>query len=274
MTALAAVFPGQGSHAHGMESELRDEPLLQRGLELLGFDPFPRLDEGTRFQQPALFLVSVAEWARSGIEQPVGAAGHSLGEYAALVAAGALDFDDAVELVRVRADAMADASDANPGAMLAVLGGDADAVRALAGDHGLVIANDNAPGQLVLAGAADAVDAAEAAASDLGARGRRLDVSGAFHSELMAPAAAPLADALRDVEIHEPRFPVISNGTARPFEDVREELVANLTRSVRWRETVLALADAGAEDFVELGPGRVLGGLVRRILRDREAVER
>jgi [acyl-carrier-protein] S-malonyltransferase len=257
-----------------MESELRDEPLLRRGLEILGFDPFPRLDEGTRFQQPALFLCSVAEWVRSGIDQPVGAAGHSLGEYAALVAAGALDFDDAVRLVRVRAEAMADASDANPGAMLAVLGGDAHAVRALARDHDLVIANDNAPGQLVLAGAAEAVDAAEAAVTELGARARRLDVSGAFHSELMAPAAEPLADALREVEIREPRFPVISNGTARPFEDVRSELVANLTRTVRWRETVLTLADAGAGEFVELGPGRVLGGLVRRILRDREAVQR
>lgn len=150
--------------------------------------------------------------------------------------------------------------------MVAVLGEDDAAVRAAAHEHGLTIANDNAPGQLVLSGPVAGVEAVDA--SDL--RTRRLDVSGAFHSPLMAPAAEELARALEDVEVHAPRFPVISNGTAAPFGDVRAELVENLLSPVRWRETVLALRRMGAEDFVELGPGRVLSGLVKRILRASE----
>jgi [acyl-carrier-protein] S-malonyltransferase len=270
MPAVAILFPGQGSHAEGMDDGLRGEPALRRGLEVLGFDPFPRLAEGTRFQQPALFLCSIVEWERSGIDRPVAAAGHSLGEYAALVAAGAIAFEDAVRLVALRGDAMANAGDDAPGAMLAVLGGEDDVVRSIADDHELTVANDNAPGQLVLSGPAGAVDAAEERLSELRARARRLDVSGAFHSPLMAPAAATLAEALARVEIREPAFPVLSNGTAKPFEDVRAELVANVTRPVRWRETLLALRELGAERYLEVGPGKVLTGLVKRTLRDVE----
>jgi [acyl-carrier-protein] S-malonyltransferase len=264
MASVAIIFPGQGSHQNGMDEGLRDDPLLLRGLELLGFDPFSRLEEGTRFQQPALFLCSVVAWERSGIAAPVAAAGHSLGEYAALVAAGALDFDAAVKLVALRGDAMARAGEANAGSMVAVLGEDDAAVRAVAEEHGLTVANDNAPGQLVLSGPVAGVEAVDAGPL----RTRRLDVSGAFHSPLMAPAAEELAAALGQIEIREPRFPVISNGTAAPFVDVRTELVENLLSPVRWREIVLALRERGAEDFVELGPGRVLGGLVKRILRE------
>jgi [acyl-carrier-protein] S-malonyltransferase len=256
-----------------MEEPYRGHPLLERGLELLGYDPFERLAEGTRYQQPALFLCSVAAWdewrSDAGEEDEASAAaGHSLGEYAALLAAGALEFDDAVRLVDERAAAMADAGDTNPGGMIAMLGGDAQSVGALAERLGLVIANDNAPGQLVLSGAVDAVAAADELARDeTGARARRLDVSGAFHSPLMEPAADRLRAALEATPVQPMEIPVYSNGTARPFVDVREELAENLLRGVRWRETLLALRTAGVERFVELGPGAVLTGLVKRTLQ-------
>jgi len=264
VTNLAILFPGQGSHEPGMDDELRDDPLYARGLELLGFDPFARIADGTRFQQPALFLAGVIAWERAGILSPVAAAGHSLGEYAALVAAGALDFDDAVKVVALRGDAMARAGEAQPGGMVAVLGEDDAAVRAAAHEHGLTVANDNAPGQIVLSGAIAGVDAVDA----LPLRTRKLDVSGAFHSPLMAPAAAELDAALAQIAVRAPRFPVISNGTAAPFTDVRAELVENLLSPVRFRESVHAMRALGAEEFVELGPGRVLTGLVKRILRE------
>jgi malonyl CoA-acyl carrier protein transacylase len=247
-----------------MDAELRDSPLHARGLELLGFDPFARMGEGTRFQQPALFLTSLVAWERSGITQPLAAAGHSLGEYAALVAAGALDFDAAIQLVALRGDAMARAGEERPGSMIAVLGEDEDVVRATAHEHGLTVANDNAPGQLVLSGPIAGIEAVDA----LDLRTRRLDVSGAFHSPLMAPAAQELDAALANVEVREPRFPVISNGTAAPFTDIRAELVENLLSPVRFRETIVVLHGMGADEFVELGPGRVLSGLVKRILRE------
>ncbi|HKE78329.1 MAG TPA: ACP S-malonyltransferase [Solirubrobacteraceae bacterium] len=273
MPSSALLFPGQGSHAEGMEEPYRGHPLLERGLELLGYDPFERLAEGTRYQQPALFLCSVAAWdewrSDAGEEDEASAAaGHSLGEYAALLAAGALEFDDAVRLVDERAAAMADAGDTNPGGMVAMLGGDPQSVSALAERLGLVIANDNAPGQLVLSGAVDPVAEAEDVARDeTGARARRLDVSGAFHSPLMEPAADRLRAALEATPVHPMQIPVYSNGTARPFVDVREELAENLLRGVRWRETLLALRTAGVERFVELGPGAVLTGLVKRTLQ-------
>jgi [acyl-carrier-protein] S-malonyltransferase len=273
MPPSALLFPGQGSHAEGMEESYRGHPLLERGLELLGHDPFERLTEGTRYQQPALFLCSVAAWDQwrdeaDDVDEAHAAAGHSLGEYAALVAAGALQFDDAVRLVDERAAAMADAGELSPGGMVAMLGGDARSVRALAERLELVVANDNAPGQLVLSGPLDAVLAAEDTARDeTGARARRLDVTGAFHSPLMEPAAARLRAALEATAIAEPQIPVYSNGSAAPFVDVRRELAENLLRPVRWRETLLAMRTARIERFVELGPGAVLTGLVKRTLQ-------
>jgi malonyl CoA-acyl carrier protein transacylase len=271
--SIAAIFPGQGSHAPDMDEPYRGSPAFERGLELLGFDPFERLDEGTRFQQPAIFLCSVAAWdiwreeSPEDLAQVRAAAGHSLGEYAALVAAGVLAFDDAVALVAQRAAAMADAGDLNPGSMVAMLGGDDHAVRALATRLGLTVANDNAPGQLVLSGATDAVARAEELARDeTGARARPLPVSAAFHSPLMEPAAARLADALSRVEIQPAAFPVYANGSAAPFTDVRRELSQNLLGPVRWRETMLALRAAGIDRYVEHGPGAVLTGLIKRTL--------
>jgi malonyl CoA-acyl carrier protein transacylase len=257
-----------------MDEPYRGHPLLERGLEVLGEDPFARLDEGTRFQQPALFLCSAAAWdvwreeAGDDAADAVAAAGHSLGEYAALFAAGALEFDDAVRLVDERAAAMADAAELEPGGMIAFLGGENHAVVALATRLGLTIANDNAPGQLVLSGRLGAIEEAEELARDeTGARARRLDVTGAFHSPLMQPAAARLADALERTTIHAQGIPVYANGTAAPFTDVRRELSENLLKPVRWRETLLALRAAGVERFVELGPGAVLTGLVKRTLQ-------
>jgi [acyl-carrier-protein] S-malonyltransferase len=273
MPSSALLFPGQGSHAEGMEEPYRDHPTLERGLELLGYDPFERLSEGTRYQQPALFLCSVAAWEQwreetDEADEARAAAGHSLGEYAALVAAGALQFDDAVRLVDERAAAMADAGELHAGGMVALLGGDPRGVRALATRLDLVVANDNAPGQLVLSGPVEAVaEAEEVARDEAGARARRLDVTGAFHSPLMEPAAERLRAALEATPIGELQIPVYSNGTAAPFVDVRRELSQNLLRGVRWRETLLAMRTAGIERFVELGPGAVLTGLVKRTLQ-------
>lgn len=290
MTATALLFPGQGSHFDGMEAPWRGSETLRRGIELLGRDPFARLGEGTRQQQPALFLCGLAALEQDGYGAgaakggepagasaadgedapplPAAAAGHSLGEYAALVAAGALGFEDALKLVDLRADAMACAGERAPGGMLAFLGATAEEVATLADRHGLSIANDNAPGQLVLSGSLAALDAATADAASQGLRARRLEVSGAFHSPLMEPAAEELAAALERTPVREPRFPVYSNGSAAPFDDVRRELAENLLRTVRWRDTLLALRARGVARFVTLGPDRVLNGLLRRTLAE------
>ncbi len=251
-----------------MEEPWLEHPIMDRGLEILGFDPFARLDEGTAMQQPALLLCSLCAWDEDRPTDVIAAAGHSLGEYAALVAAGALGVDDAVRLVAERGAAMDAAARMQPGGMTAFLGGDADAVEALADDVGLTLANDNAPGQLVLSGGLAELDAAEARASETGARPRRLDVAGAFHSPLMAPAAERLAAALADTPFGPGEIPVFCNSSAAPFSDPRRELAENLLKPVRWRQTLLALRAAGVEHFVELGPGKVLTGLVKRTFRE------
>jgi malonyl CoA-acyl carrier protein transacylase len=252
-----------------MEEPFRQHPLLVRGIELLGFDPFDNLAEGTRTHQPALFLCSIAQWASRDDhdDNPLAAAGHSLGEYAALTAAGAIDFEDAVRLVDARAAAMAAAAAMEDGGMVAMLGGERDDVYELAAELGLSLANDNAPGQIVLSGRADAIGQAVQRAEQIGCRARRLDVGGAFHSPLMAPAAEALKEALDATAFEEPEFPVLSNGSTRPFTDVRTELAENLLKPVRWRETLFELQAMGATDFVECGPGSVLKGLVKRTLR-------
>ncbi len=269
-SSIALLFPGQGSHSQGMEEPYRDHPLLQRGVELLGFDPFETLDAGTRSHQPALFLCSIADWAsrrEEDDETPLAAAGHSLGEYAALTAAGAIAFEDAVRLVHARATAMQKAADMQPGGMVAILGGERDDVLELGAELGLSLANDNAPGQIVLSGQMQAVDEAVERAEQIGARARKLAVGGAFHSPLMAPAAEALTEALGRTDVQEPAFPVICNGTAQLFSDIRAELAANLLKPVRFVETIQLLQDMGTQDYVECGPGNVLKGLVKRTLR-------
>ena len=266
-TRPAALFPGQGSQVPGMRDvvETRAPDLLERCIELVGEDPFARVDESTRFAQPAIFCASLAAFETSGLE-PGAAAGHSLGELAALTAAGVLAREDALELVVLRGRLMADADP--DGSMIALIGGTPEDAQTVAEQSGVTVANDNAPGQIVLSGPRAALARAEAAGQELGRRTIPVDVAGAFHSPSMRPAMQPFRAALDEVELREPRFAVISCATTRPFEDVRAELTDVLTRPVRWRETVLAMHEAGARRFVEVGPGKVLARLGKRILKD------
>jgi [acyl-carrier-protein] S-malonyltransferase len=266
----AVLFPGQGSQTDDMrDSAARLRPdLVARATEIVGEDPFARVEDGTRFQQPALFCASLAGYGTLDV-QPDAAAGHSLGEFGALAAAGALDETDALELVALRGELMdAAACEGPPAGMLAVLKGKPGDAEAIATDLGLTVANDNAPGQVVLSGERGALEEAEEAAREYNVRARPLDVAGAFHSPRMEPAVAPFREALDKVEISDPRFPVYCGATAAPFTDVRGELAEALIRPVRWRETFLALLEAGAEDFVETGPGTVLSKMARRITKE------
>jgi acyl transferase domain-containing protein len=221
--------------------------------------------ESTRFAQPAIFCASIAAWDAIGL-RAAAAAGHSLGEIAALVAAGVLGRDDALELVVTRGRLMAEADP--DGSMLAVIGGTIADAEAIAEAAGITVANDNAPGQVVLSGPRDGLARAEAAAAERGRRTMPVDVAGAFHSPSMEPAVAPFRAALDEVEVHEPTFTVLSCASVTPFGDVRDELAAALTRPVRWRETMLALYAAGATRFVEPGPGKLLARMGKRILPD------
>jgi [acyl-carrier-protein] S-malonyltransferase len=264
---VALLFPGQGSQTPEMRDLVaqRSPELLDRCVELVGEDPFARVEESTRFQQPAIFCASIAGWRELPEEiQPGAAAGHSLGELAALAAAGILSVDDALELVVLRGRLMAEADDR--GSMIALVGADEAEAAKVAEAAGLTVANDNAPGQIVLAGDRDSFDRAEEVAAELGKRTIRLPVAGAFHSPSMAPAVAPFRAALDDVELGEPRFTVFSCASAQPFADVRDELARALIRPVRWRETFAALHAAGAARFVEVGPGKVLARLAKRIV--------
>jgi malonyl CoA-acyl carrier protein transacylase len=248
--------------------------LLALATEVVGTDPFPLAEQGTRYAQPAIFCASLAGWEALG--RPVGdfMAGHSLGELGALVAAGSLNERDGLSLVALRGRLMQEAGErAGDGGMVALLGaGAADHAQALAEAHGLSVANDNSPQQVVLSGARSALPEAAASAKELGLRPMELPVTGAFHSPMMASAVPEFAAALDRVEVSEPTVPVISAVTAEPFDDIRVRLVEALTSPVRWRETLLALHGLGAERFVEVGPGRVLTGLVKRTLRDVELV--
>ena len=266
-SAPVALFPGQGSQTPEMRDLVaqRAPDLLERCAGLVGEDPFPRAGESTRFAQPAIFCASLAGWDALGIDAAA-AAGHSLGELAALAAAGVLSREDALRLVVLRGALMAEADDA--GSMLALVGASLEDAEAVAAEAGVTVANDNAPGQVVLSGPGEALARAEQAARERGRRALPLDVAGAFHSPAMAPAVEPFRAALEQTELHEGAFPVFSCASTRPFEDVRAELAAALTRPVRWRETVLALREAGAGRFLEVGPGKVLARLGKRIVPD------
>jgi acyl transferase domain-containing protein len=265
---IAALFPGQGSQTADMRSvveHLRPD-LLELCHEELGLDPFERVGEGTHMAQPAIYCASLAGWARVEDARPAFMAGHSLGEFAALVAAGAMSERDGLRLVTLRGRLM---HRAEGGGMMAV-GASVDVAGDLAQRFGLTLANDNSPEQVVLSGDAVAIDAACKRAKAEGLRATSLRVHGAFHSPAIAHAAPELARALDAVDIGEPRVPVFSGVTAAPFDDVRARLVEALTSPVRWRETLLALHDRGAARFIEVGPGRVLTGLVRKTLGDVE----
>ncbi len=277
-SSTAVLFPGQGSQTPEMRqlvAERRPE-LLALALELVGDDPFARVDDGTRFAQPAIYCASVVSWDQltaAGIT-PGALAGHSLGEVAALVAAGALSAEDGLRLVVTRGRLMQESGErSGDGSMLALLGnGAADQAARVAEPHGLTVANDNAPNQVVLSGDASDFDAAIATAKELGLRALKLPVTGAFHSPAMAAAVPELTAALAALDFRPPAIPVWSSISVAPFDDPRARLADALTLPVRWRETILALQASGVERFVEAGPGKVLTGLVRRIAPDATAV--
>jgi [acyl-carrier-protein] S-malonyltransferase len=270
MTSTALLFPGQGSQTPEMrETVAAVRPdLLERATAVVGEDPFARAEEGTQFAQPAIFCASLAGFDQLGRPAAEFMAGHSLGELGALVAAGSLSEQDGLELVALRGRLMHESGEqAGGGGMLALLGrGAADHAGELAAAHGLSVANDNSPQQVVLSGQREALPNAASAAEELGLRPMMLPVSGAFHSPMMAAAVPEFAAALEGVEIATPNVTVVSAVTAAPFDDIRRRLTEALTMPVRWREVVLALRTLGTEEFTEVGPGRVLTGLVKRTL--------
>jgi [acyl-carrier-protein] S-malonyltransferase len=272
----AIVFPGQGSQTPEMrELVARERPdLLQAAIDEVGEDPFPRADDGTNFAQPAIFCASLAGWASIGSPVAELMAGHSLGELGALVAACAVDERDALALVTLRGKLMYESGlEAGDGSMVAVIGaGAADHAQEIADASSLTVANDNSPMQIVLSGARASIPAGIDAAKALGLRAMELDVTGAFHSPMMAAAVPEFERALADVAFREPVTTVISAVTARPFADPRRELADALTQPVRWREVMLAMHERGARRFVDVGPGRVLTGLAKRTLKDVELV--
>jgi [acyl-carrier-protein] S-malonyltransferase len=276
-TATAILFPGQGSQTSEMrELVARERPdLLQAVVDEVGEDPFPRADDGTHFAQPAIFCASLAGWASIGSPAAELMAGHSLGELGALVAAGALDERDALALVTLRGKLMYEAGlEAGDGSMVAVIGaGAADHAQEIADASSLTVANDNSPMQIVLSGAKASIPAGIDVAKALGLRAMELDVTGAFHSSMMAAAVPEFERALADVAFREPvTTTVISAVTAQPFADPRRELADALTQPVRWREVLLAMHERGARRFVDVGPGRVLTGLAKRTLKGVELV--
>ena len=272
----ALLFPGQGvSVARSRERVARHLPSLRElADELIGDDCFERAGDSTRFAQPAIFLSSLASFVE--LEDPTAAiayAGHSLGELSALAAAGALSFEAALELVVLRGRLMDESGRASgDGSMLALLRGTPEIATEVAQAAGVWVANDNAPGQIVLAGPREGLQRAVEVGRERGVRTLALDVTGAFHSPWMAAAQEPFREALAAVELNEPAVTVFSGLTAAPFADVRAELVGALTAPVRWRETMAALARFGAERFVDVGPDQVLAKLVARNVEGAEAI--
>lgn len=287
---FAALFPGQGSQSVGMLAELADaypsvKQTYDEASEVLGFDLWDLVQNGpdtelnrTHNTQPAMLAAGVAVWRvwnEAGGERPEAMAGHSLGEFTALVCAGALSFKDAISLVAERGRLMQEAVPEGMGAMAAILGLDDEIVidlcsKAAQGDVVQAV-NFNSPGQVVIAGSSDAVDRAISLATEAGAkRAIRLPVSVPSHCDLMKPAADKLAEQLKAIEISSPEIPVIHNVDAAKHSDpdeIRAALSQQLYQPVRWVESVQKIAADGLSEMVEMGPGKVLMGLSRRIDR-------
>ena len=290
MPGSAWLFPGQGAQQVGMGRDLYEQwpeaaAVFDEADAAIGRDLSRIIFEGpddelrqTVNTQPAILVASLAAWSAARAaehpalaEPPLCMAGHSLGEYSALVAAGSLTVSEAVRLVQRRGELMQAAGEERPGTLAAVLGLDEDVVAELCVETGAELCNLNATGQIVVGGTPEAVDRAAAAAEERGARRVvRLNVGGAFHTSLMEPAAEQMAPLLDAAEIADPTAPVIGNVEAAPLTTaaaVRADLKAQIRRPVRWRDTVLAMRDLGVDSFIEIGPGTVLTGLVRTTLR-------
>lgn len=284
----AYVFPGQGSQAVGMgkdiyENNAEAKAMFEQANEILGFRITDIMFAGTpeelkqtKVTQPAVFLHSVVLAKALGIK-PDAVAGHSLGEFSALVAAGALSFEDGLKLVSKRAMAMQKCCEQQPGGMAAVLGLDDKSVEEVcASIDGVVVgANYNCPGQLVISGSEEAVDAACVKLKEAGARrALRLPVGGAFHSPLMEPARQELEAAIAEANFMTPVCPVYQNVDAQPYTDaesIKKNLIAQLTAPVRWTQIVEKMVEDGVTEFTEVGPGTVLQGLVTKVSKEVKA---
>ena len=282
----AYIFPGQGSQFPGMARQLYEtnstaREMLEKANEILGFRITDIMFEGTgedlkqtKVTQPAIFLHSVVMAKCLPDFEPEMVAGHSLGEFSALVAAGAMDFEEGLKLVSIRAQAMQKACEMNPGAMAAVLMLDSETIEHICEEtEGIVVAaNYNCDGQIVISGEKAAVDAACIRLKEAGARrALPLPVGGAFHSPLMEPARAELAEGIEKAVFKTPICPVYQNVTAQPSTDpteIKANLLSQLTSPVRWTQSVQNMIADGADTFIELGPGKVLQGLVAKIAKD------
>jgi [acyl-carrier-protein] S-malonyltransferase len=293
---VALVFPGQGSQYVGMGKSIYDmsdaaRRVFHQADEILGFSlsalcfngPAEELED-TEYAQPAIFTVSFAylealrERTRSLGEsfRPTYVAGHSLGQFTALVAAGAIDFQDALMLVRERGKLMKESGNLRPGGMAAIIGLERDVLEQICEESGevgiVVVANDNCPGQSVISGEIGALEYAMELAKQRGARRAiRLDISIASHSPLMERAAKQLQELIERVPLRDPEVPIVANITGQivtSVEEIRHELAEHILRPVQWTGSIRSMVNGGVNTFLEVGPGKVLGGLIRRVRND------